>query len=317
MIKYTIKRLLALIPTLLIVAVVVFVITRLLPGDPASAMLGPQASVSEIHKLRQQLGLNQSLIKQFIIYCSQLLHFNLGTSYTYNEPVINLIMSRFPNTVILTVFSMILALIFGIGSGVIASVKKNSWIDYFVTVLSLIGVSMPVFWLGVMLVLIFSVNLQLLPATGMASLNSGITNFLKHIILPAITLATIPTANFSRITRASMLDVLGENYIRTAKAKGLNNFSIILKHALKNAMIPILTTMGMEFSSMLGGAVLTETIFSWPGMGKLIVDAIDKRDFVVVQGTVLFLALIFVLINLGVDLLYKVVNPRIQYVKKE
>ncbi|MFT9191502.1 MAG: ABC transporter permease, partial [Liquorilactobacillus sp.] len=302
---------------LLIVAVVVFVITRLLPGDPASAMLGPQASVSEIHKLRQQLGLNQSLIKQFIIYCSQLLHFNLGTSYTYNEPVINLIMSRFPNTVILTVFSMILALIFGIGSGVIASVKKNSWIDYFVTVLSLIGVSMPVFWLGVMLVLIFSVNLQLLPATGMASLNSGITNFLKHIILPAITLATIPTANFSRITRASMLDVLGENYIRTAKAKGLNNFSIILKHALKNAMIPILTTMGMEFSSMLGGAVLTETIFSWPGMGKLIVDAIDKRDFVVVQGTVLFLALIFVLINLGVDLLYKVVNPRIQYVKKE
>lgn len=317
MIKYTIKRLLSLIPTLLIVAIVVFVITRLLPGDPASSMLGPQASVSEIHKLREQLGLNKPIAEQFLLYCSQLMHFNLGTSYTYNEPVIKLIMQRFPNTVILTLFSMFLALIFGIGSGIIAAVKKNSWIDYLVTILSLIGVSMPVFWLGVMLVLVFSVNLQLFPATGMASLSSGIIDFLSHIILPAITLATIPTANFSRITRTSMLDVLGENYIRTAKAKGLSNFKIILKHALKNAMVPILTTIGMEFSSMLGGAVLTETIFSWPGMGKLIVDAIDKRDFVVVQGTVLFLALMFVLINLGVDLLYKVVNPRIQYVKKE
>ncbi|EGQ26392.1 oligopeptide ABC superfamily ATP binding cassette transporter, permease protein [Sporosarcina newyorkensis 2681] len=311
--KYIIKRLFDLLPTVFVVAVIVFIITRLIPGNPAAVMLGPTASVEDIEKLTTQLGLDQPLYKQFLDYLLGLLQGDFGTSLSYNQPVAQLIMERFPNTVILALAALVIALLIGIPAGMISAARQNSALDYGVMLVSLLGVSMPIFWLGVMLVLFFSVNLGWFPATGMGTLDDGLLSYTKHLILPSITLATIPMATFARITRSSMLEVISQEYIKTARAKGVAEFWVISKHVLKNALTPILTVLGMQISMLLGGAVLTETIFSWPGMGRLIVDAIDKRDFVVVQGTVLFIAIIFVLVNLLVDILYKVVNPRVNY----
>jgi peptide/nickel transport system permease protein len=296
-----------------VVAVIVFIITRMIPGDPASVMLGPQASVQDIEALREKLGLNAPLYVQFFHYIGDLLRGNFGVSLSYNQPIVQLIMERFPNTLVLAISALIIAFMIGVPAGMIAASKQNSLLDYTVMLVSLIGVSMPIFWLGVMLVLYFSVNLGWFPATGMGDITEGFIPYLKHLILPSITLATIPMATFARITRSSMLEVISQDYIKTARAKGLNEFWVICKHAFKNALTPLLTVLGMQISMMLGGAVLTETIYSWPGMGRLVVEAIDKRDYVVVQGTVLFIAVIFVLVNLFVDVMYKVVNPRVNY----
>lgn len=305
------KRTIQLIPTLLIVAVIVFFITRMLPGNPAAVMLGPQASAEDIEAYSEKLGLNEPLYQQFFDYLINLVSFDFGNSLTYNRPILDLIMERFPNTIILAVSALIIALIIGVPAGIIAAKKQNTIIDYSVTTLSLIGVSMPIFWLGVMLVLYFSVNLQWLPATGMGSLDNGFGDFISHLLLPSLALATIPTAQFARIIRSSMLETISQDYIKTARSKGLTEFKVINKHAFKNALTPLLTVIGLQFSGLLGGAVLTETIFSWPGMGLLIVDAIEKRDFIVVQSTVLFVAVIYVVINLIIDILYKVVNPKV------
>ncbi|AST93884.1 glutathione ABC transporter permease GsiC [Sutcliffiella cohnii] len=311
--KYILRRIINMIPTLLIVAIIVFLITRMIPGDPAAVMLGPQASVQEIEALTEQLGLNEPLYVQFFDYIKNLLKGDLGNSLAYNQPVIDLIKDRFPNTVVLAISALLIAIMIGVPAGMIAATRQNSLLDYAVTTVSLIGVSMPVFWLGVMLVLFFSVNLGWFPATGMGSMEDGIGKYVSHLILPSITLATIPMAQFARITRSSMLEVISQDYVKTARSKGLAEFFVIGKHAFKNALTPLLTVLGLQVSSLLGGAVLTETIFSWPGMGLLIMNAIDKRDFVVVQGTVLFIALIFVVVNLLIDILYKVVNPKINY----
>lgn len=310
--QYLTKRLIQLVPTLFIVAVIVFFITRALPGNPAAVMLGPQASAEDIAAFTEKLGLNQPLYVQFFDYLKSLLLFDFGNSLAYNRPIIELIMERFPNTIVLALSALLIAVVIGVPAGIIAARKQNSFIDYIVTTFSLIGVSMPIFWLGIMLVLLFSVNLGWFPATGMGDLDDGIGTFFKHLILPSIALATIPTAQFARIIRASMLETISQDYIKTARAKGLHEFMVIGKHAFKNALTPLLTVMGLQFSNLLGGAVLTETIFSWPGMGLLIIDAIEKRDFIVVQNTVIFIAIIYVVINLIVDILYKVVNPRIQ-----
>ncbi|EJL41993.1 ABC transporter permease [Brevibacillus agri] len=316
MLKLIFRRLVDLIPTLFVVATTVFIITRLIPGDPAAVLLGPQASPDEIAKMRESLGLNQPLYLQYVEFLGSLLQGDLGTSLGYNQPVMSLIMERFPNTLLLSACALALSLLIGIPAGIISATKQYSVWDYTVMILSLVGVSMPIFWLGVMLVLYFSVHLGWLPATGMGSLSEGFGSVVTHLILPSIALSTIPMATFARITRSSMLEVIRQDYIKTARAKGLREFFVVWKHALKNAMTPLLTVMGMQISSMLGGAVLTETIFSWPGMGRLVVDAIENRDFVVVQGTVLFIAVIFVLINLLVDILYTVVNPRVKLSNK-
>jgi peptide/nickel transport system permease protein len=316
LLKLIFKRLFDLIPTLFVVATTVFIITRLIPGDPAAVLLGPQASPDEIAKMRETLGLNQPLYLQYVNFLGSLLQGDLGTSLGYNQPVMSLIMERFPNTLLLSACALALSLLIGIPAGIISATKQYSFWDYTVMILSLVGVSMPIFWLGVMLVLYFSVHLGWLPATGMGSLSEGFGSVVTHLILPSIALSTIPMATFARITRSSMLEVIRQDYIKTARAKGLREFFVVWKHALKNAMTPLLTVMGMQISSMLGGAVLTETIFSWPGMGRLVVDAIENRDFVVVQGTVLFIAVIFVLINLLVDILYTVVNPRVKLTNK-
>lgn len=309
MLKVIVKRMIDMVPTLFVVATVVFLITRIIPGDPAAVMLGPQASVEAVEDMREQLGLNEPIYLQFFNYILDLLRGDLGTSIYYKEHVTSLIMERFPNTVILSACALLIALGIGIPAGIVSATKQYSVYDYSLMFLSLVGVSMPIFWLGVMLVLLFSVNLGWFPATGMGSF--------KHLILPSITLATIPMATFARITRSSMLEVVRQDYIKTARAKGLREIIVIWKHALKNAAGPLLTVMGLQISMMLGGAVLTETIFNWPGMGRLIIDAIEKRDFMVVQGTILFIAIIFVLVNLIVDLLYMVMNPRVKLVKEK
>lgn len=309
--KFLIKRILQLIPTLFVVAVIVFFITRMLPGDPAAVMLGPQASAEDVAAYSERLGLNDPLYQQFFDYLVNLLRFDFGNSLNYNQPVADLIMERFPNTIILAVSALTLAILIGVPAGILAAKKQNTFIDYIVTTLSLVGVSMPIFWLGVMLVLLFSVNLGWLPSTGMGSINDGLWPFFRHLILPSLALATIPMAEFARVIRSSMLETLSNDYIKAARSKGLKETIVIYKHALKNALTPLLTVMGLQFSKLLGGAVLTETIFSWPGMGLLIVNAIDRRDFVVVQGSVIFVAIIYVVINLIVDILYKVINPKI------
>lgn len=311
--RYIVKRIINMIPTLFIVATIVFIVTRIIPGDPAATILGPQASIEEINNMRITMGLDKPVWEQFISYLRNLLVGDLGYSYAYNQSVTSLILERFPNTIILSLFALILALLVGIPAGVLSAYKRNTFVDYTVMVISLVGVSMPVFWLGVMLVLVFSVNLGLLPATGMGDLNQGIGVYLSHLVLPSVTLATIPMSRFARITRSSMLEVLSEDYIRTARAKGLKERAVIWKHALKNAFNPILSVLGMQIAGLLGGSLLTETIFSWPGMGRLIVDAIDRRDYGVVQGVIIFIAVIYVVTTLIIDILYKVVNPKISY----
>jgi len=311
--RYIFRRIMNIIPTLFIVAVIIFVITRIIPGDPAATILGPQAGVAEIEQMRIEMGLDQSYLEQFFSFVSDLFQGDLGYSFAYQMDVNQLILERFPNTIILTVAALIISLIVGVSAGIFSAYRKNTWIDYLITTLSLVGVSMPIFWLGVMLVLIFSVNFSLLPATGMGYLDQGIDVFIQHLLLPSLTLATIPTAYFARITRSSMLEVLNEDYIRTARAKGLKENLVIWKHALKNALNPILSVLGMQVAGLLGGSVVTESIFAWPGMGNLIVDAIDRRDFGVVQGVVIFIAFIYIVVNLIIDIQYKVVNPKITY----
>lgn len=311
--RYVVKRIINIIPTLLIVAMIVFIVTRMIPGDPAATILGPQAGVEEVSKMRTAMGLDKPLWEQFLNYLKNLAVGDLGYSYAYNQSVTSLILERFPNTIILSLFALIISLGIGIPAGVISAYKRNTVTDYIVMLISLIGVSMPVFWLGVMLVLIFSVNLDLLPATGMVGMEQGLTIYLSYILLPSITLATIPMSRFARITRSSMLEVLSEDYIRTARAKGLKEQMVIWKHALKNALNSILSVLGMQIAGLLGGSLLTETIFSWPGMGRLIVDAIDRRDYGVVQGVVIFIAVIYIVTTLVIDILYKVVNPKISY----
>ncbi len=312
MLKYISKRLLDLIPTIFIVATIVFFITRILPGDPASSMLGPQASAEDIFKLRQEMGLNDPLYVQYFKYLGDLLRFDLGKSFYHNRAVLTIILERFPNTVVLAMVALVISLLVGVPMGIIAASKKGSILDMCFTSLSLFGVSLPVFWLGIMLSLLFGVHLQWLPVTGIGNMSKGFFNYCRYLILPGITLATIPMANFARIIRSSLLDTLDQNYIKTARSKGVSRFLLINKHALKNALTPLITVIGMQVSSLLSGAVLTETIFSWPGMGRLIVDSIEKGDFMTIQGTVLFTAILYVVINIFIDLLYKVVNPKVK-----
>lgn len=313
MVKTILQRILQLIPILFIVSTIIFVITRMIPGDPALTMLGPQAPVEAVEELREELGLNKNIAEQYLIYLKDLLKGDFGKSYAYNEPVMKLILERFPNTLILTTISMLLAMFIAIPIGIISATKQYSIFDYVSMIGALVGVSMPIFWLGLMLVLVFSVNLEWLPSIGMGSMDKGLWDVIKHLILPCVCLATIPAATFARITRSSMLDIVKQDYIKSLRSKGLKENIVIWKHAFKNALPPILTVIGLQVSTSLSGAILTETIFSWPGMGRMIVDAIENRDYMLIQGSILFIAFIFVFINLIVDILYLYVNPKVSY----
>jgi peptide/nickel transport system permease protein len=333
MINYIIKRLLALIPILIGVAVIVFLIVHLIPGDPAQTMLGERATDQTLERLREQMGLNDPLPVQFWRYVKDLLRGDLGRSIMSNNPVSLELTQRFPATLELSFFAMMFAVLVGVPAGIFASMNQNSWFDNLSMLIALMGVSMPIFWLGLMFIWLFAVELgwfppssrigvglDFTPITNLYVIDSilqlnfaALKNTLHHLVLPAVALGTIPMAIIARMTRSSMLEVLKKDYIRTAYAKGLKRKVVIFKHALKNAMVPIITVVGLQFGVLLGGAVMTETIFSWPGLGKYLVDAIYARDFPIVQGGILFFAGVFVIVNLIVDLSYALVDPRIQY----
>lgn len=313
LIKTIINRLLQVIPILLVVVSITFILTRMIPGDPAATMLGPQASLEEINSMRQELGLNDSMIKQFADYIGNLLQGDFGKSYSYNQPVLGLILDRIPNTLLISVTSLIVALLVAIPIGIISALKQYSIFDYIAMVVALIGVSMPIFWLGLMLVLVFSVNLNWLPSLGMGSMEKGIGDVLIHMVLPVFCLATIPAATFARITRSSMLEVINNDFVKSLRARGLKEGVVVYKHALKNALPPIVTVFGLQLAHAFTGAILTETIFAWPGMGTLIVGAVENRDYILVQGVVLFTAMAFVFVNLFVDLTYMLINPKVSY----
>ncbi|MGV8145145.1 MAG: nickel ABC transporter permease [Alkaliphilus sp.] len=303
--KYIFKRLLLLIPVMLGVAFIVFTMMYFTPGDPAAIMLGETASEEAVEKLREEMGLDRPFIVQFSTYIKNLVvHQDIGRSYQTKKPVVTAILERFPTTLTLAALGVLVAVLLGIPTGIISATKQYSIFDSASMVAALLGVSMPNFWQGLMSIIVFSVWLGWLPS-------SGFTTPL-HMILPALTIGTSSAAIITRMTRSSMLEVVRQDYIRTARAKGQKEFIVITRHALKNALIPVLTVVGLQFGYLLGGAVLTETIFSIPGVGRLMVDAIMKRDFPVVQGGVLFLAITFSFMNLLVDILYAFVDPRIK-----
>ena len=331
MLAYIIRRILILIPTLLGVSVIVFLMLRLTPGDPAELMLGERATEKALHEIREHLGLNEPLHVQYGMFLKRLMKGDLGETIWSRQKVWIEVKERFPATIELSVAALFISCFFGVIFGIISATRQYSIFDYLSMLGALIGVSMPIFWLGLVFMLIFSVNLGWLPLSGRLSIGVDlevITNFyildavltknwvalkdvLWHIIMPAVTLSTIPMAIVARMTRSSMLEVLRQDYIKTAKAKGLSQFIVTFKHALRNALIPVVTTIGLQFGVALGGAILTETIFAWPGVGKWMFDAVMRRDYMVIQGGTLVIAAVFVVINLMVDVLYAVINPRI------
>lgn len=304
MIKYIVKRLLYLIPTLLGVTLLVFIILNLTPSDPARIILGPNAKDYQIEQLREDLGLNDPLVVQYVRYIGNAIRGDFGESYANKEPVIDLIKTRFPNTLKLAVGSMILIIIISLPLGIYSAIRQNLMADNIIRVLSMVFASVPAFWLGLLLILIFSVKLALLPSTGLLKPAS--------YILPIATMCVTGISFETRITRASMLDVMRQDYIRTARAKGVRKSKIITRHAVRNSLIPVVTSMGMGFATSLGGSVLIETVFGINGIGRLMVTHIRKKDLPTVFGCVIIMAIIFALVNLLVDIAYTIIDPRIK-----
>jgi peptide/nickel transport system permease protein len=329
---YISRRLSQLVLIMFGVSVLVFLMLRMIPGDPAQLLLGEYANPAELARLRKQLGLDQSYLTQYWIYLKNILRGDFGNSVRTGAPIIGEITVRLKATVELSVAAMCIATLFGIAAGVISAVKQYSVLDYGSMFLALIGVSMPIFWLGLMLIYLLAVKFPILPmmgrismgletppATGLVVIDTllaghfrAFLDALTHLILPSFTLATIPMAIIARITRSSMLDVLNKDYVRTARAKGMSEWVVILRHALRNAFLPVVTVLGLNLGLLLGGAVLTETIFSWPGLGRYVVDSLMGRDYAAVQGCILIFAVLMVLINLVVDLIYVLLDPRIR-----
>ncbi|MED1780432.1 ABC transporter permease [Brevibacillus fortis] len=312
---YLLKRVVSLLPVLLVVAVVDFIIIHLTPGDPASVILGAQATEEELAKLREQLGLNLPIYIRFFEWIGGLLQGDLGWSIFMDKPVTEAIWEHLGPTLSLTIMAEIIAILFAIPLGVMAANRRGTWMDQSFMTFALLGISLPSFWIGLNLILLFAVQLNWLPAAGYQPISNGLLNHFKYLIMPAISLGIMQGALIARMTRSSMLEVLNENYIRTAEAKGLKMWLVTYKHALRNAFIPILTVIGLSFATLIGGAVVTETVFNIPGIGKLIVNSVLRRDYEVIQGTVLMIAAAYVLINLIVDLLYAYIDPRVRYDK--
>jgi len=303
--QYITRRLLLTVPVVIGVSIIVFSIIRLIPGDPARAVAGVNATPEYIEQVREQYGLNDPIYVQYWRFLTGLVRGDLGASTFSGRPVTTEIRERFPRTLVLASVSLVLATVIGVSAGIVSATRRNSVFDNVSMFVALVGVAAPVFWMALMLQLLFSVQLRWLPATGMGGV--------EHLILPSITLGMASAALMARITRSSVLDVLRQDFITTARAKGVAERMVIYKHALKNALIPVVTVLGLQFGILLGGAVLTETVFAWPGVGRLLVDSILRRDYPVVQGTVMLLAFLFVVINLVVDIIYAFLDPRIHY----
>ncbi|HSK94594.1 MAG TPA: ABC transporter permease [Candidatus Angelobacter sp.] len=332
--RFIVRRLLLLIPILLGLTLLIFVFIHLLPGDPATTILGERATPENYARVRAALGLDRPLYEQYFSYMGGLLQGDLGRSFLTNRDVVTDFFLRFPATIELSVAAMIFAVALGIPLGMLTAKRRGSWVDQAGTIVALLGISIPIFFLGLMLKYMFAIEIPILPAEGRLGLGSRdfpiVTNFMtidsllalswtgfidsvRHLVLPAIALGTIPLAVIMRITRASVVDVLSEDYVRTARAKGLRQRVVDNRHVLRNALLPVMTVIGLQTGLLLGGAILTETIFAWPGVGRWIYEAVTTRDYAVIQSGVLLLALIFVLVNLLVDISYALLNPRIRY----
>jgi peptide/nickel transport system permease protein len=310
---YLLKRFLSIIPVLLGITIITFTAIHLAPGDPIRVRMGQRYDPVIAEQLRSELGLDKPLVVQYLVFLKDLVRGDLGFSYIKGQPVTQLLGDKFGNTLYLSFSAMVIAIILGMLAGIAAAIRPQSFLDYLVMIVAVAGVSIPVFWLGLMLQLVFGSYLHWLPVSGMSEYGANAWENFKHLILPAVTLATVPMAIIARITRSSMLEVMGQDYIRTARAKGLGTRVVIFRHALKNALIPIITVIGNMFALLLTGAVLTETVFSWPGLGRAMVDAIAQRDFPIILGSVTLFAVTFVMVNLIVDIIYAWVDPRIRY----
>jgi len=313
MIAYLSRRFAGMVVVMLMVAAIVFVIARVVPGDPAAVMLGSNATPADVAALRTQLGLDQPLPVQFALYIRDILSFNLGNSIFLNRPVVDAMLDRAELTGWLTGLSVAIAVLIGVPVGVLAAVRRGTLLDQGVTAISMLAASLPSFWVGLTLIEYFAVRLGWFPVAGYGNPGAGLGERLHHLVLPAIALGLPNSALIIRFTRTSMLDVLHEDYVRTARAKGLGPGAVIIKHAFRNALIPVLTVIGLTIATLIGGAIVTETVFGLPGVGNLIVSAVLRRDYPVIQGALLIISGLYVLINMAVDLLYAVVDPRVRY----
>ena len=305
MATYIVRRLLIAIPTLIGAATVSFLLMRLIPGDPARVIAGVNATPADVARIRHQLGLDEPIWQQYIHFIGNLFQLNLGISARTGQSVLGEIVGRLPYTIELAVIATAIAVAVGLTLGVLAATRHNSALDVVISALSVFGVSVPVFWTGLLLIILFAVNLHLLPAAG--------ANQPTGFVLPSLTLAFFSVGFIARQTRSSMLEGLGLDYVRTARAKGAGRSAVLLKHALRNALLPVITAIGLQFGQLLGGAILTETIYSWPGVGRLLTESISSRDYATVQGTVFIFAVALILVNLVTDLVYAYVDPRIRY----
>lgn len=301
---YLVRRLVASVITLLGVLFVLVLMVQFLPGNPARVIAGLRASKAEVEQIRQQMGLDEPFIVQFWRFIENLLHGSMGVSARTGNGVFSEIAARLPYTLELAILGTIIGIIAGITLGVIAATHKDQWVDNFVSTIGVMGISMPVYWLGILLILVFAVNLKWVPASGAASLDA--------LILPSVTIGVFLMAIIARMTRSTMIDELGQDYARAVRAKGVVERLVVLRHALRNAFVPILTVIGLQFGTLLGGAVLTENVFSWPGLGRLLITSITSRDFPMVQGIIFTFATMFIVVNVITDLLYMVVDPRVR-----
>ncbi|WP_349828096.1 ABC transporter permease [Brevibacterium litoralis] len=313
MTTYVIKRVLALIPVLAVVAIVTFALIHMMPGDPAAVILGPEATAEQIEALREELGLTAPLYVQFFAWLGDVLTGDLGTSVFTRDPVTQMLVTALGPTVSLAVLAQLLALFIAIPAGIIAARRRGTLVDQGMMGGALLGISVPSFLLGLLLMLVFAVWLQWFPVAGYAPLSEGLGRHLQFLVLPAVALGTMQAALIARMTRSSMLDVFSQNYMKTAKAKGLSEWIQVIKHAFRNAALPVLTVVGQGFGVLIAGAAVVETVFNIPGIGQLIVNSVERRDFVVIQGVVLMIAVVYVLVNLVVDLLYSVLDPRVRF----
>lgn len=313
---YIIKRILSMIPVLFIVAIFVFMLIHLIPGNPAAVILGPEATPEQVAALEDELGLNMPIYQQFFDWLMGVLRGDLGDSVYMNVPVLDAFFDHLMPTLSLAIIAQFFSMIIAIPIGIIAARKRGTYVDNSLMTVAMLGMSIPSFLLALLLMLLFGVKLGWLPVAGYSPLENGVWEFIRHLILPAIALGAIQAAVIARMTRSSMIDILSLNYIKTAKAKGVTNNVVIYKHALRNALIPILTILGDTFGALITGAVVTETVFNLPGLGQLILNAITRRDYAVIQGTILLVAFSYLILNLIIDLLYGVINPKVRLSKK-
>jgi len=311
--KYALRRLLQMIPVLIIVSILIFAIIHLIPGNPAQLMAGPNATPEQLTALNQQYGLDKPLVQQYFIWIQNVLHGNLGTSFINGFPVGKLILQRIPATLELALAAAFIGLLFSVPLGIFSALKPGSILDFLTTLFSALSFAVPSFWLAILLVLLFSLHFKILPPSGRPPFTEDPVLHLKSLLMPAFTLGIAMAAKLTRYLRSAMLDVLDQDYIRTARAKGLSNSTVVIRHALRNALIPVITVFGLQVGDLLSGAIIVESIFAWPGVGRLTIQAIGWRDYSILQASVMFIVFAFLAVNLLTDLAYGLINPRIRY----